>query len=101
MKSKKSRYEIQEDYASDHFMIKDTNFNLIDLETGHGIAMFVGTWEGGSETGAKNVTITRDNKTVVVTNHDGSEYRYSIEELKNPAEARARLATRKRKGNPA
>ena len=70
-------------YSSDHFMIQDTLFNLIDLETGHHIAMFGGTWEGASETSAKDVTISRDNKTVIVTNHGGSKHRYSIEELKN------------------
>ena len=84
MKSKKGRYGIRVVYSSDHFMIGETLFNLIDLETGHHIAMWGGTRVGGaSETGAKDVTISRDNKTVVVTDHDGSEYRESIEELKN------------------
>ena len=95
MKSKKGRYEIREDYASDHFMIKDTNFHLIDLETGHGIAMFVGTFNGTSESGAKDVSITRDNKTVVVTNHDGSTHRYPIKDFQTRAEARTRRATGK------
>lgn len=90
MKREKARYEIREDYASDHYMIKDTNFYLVDFETGYSIARFVGTFDGASETGAKDVTISPGGKTVVVTNHNGSKHRYFIEELKETLKKRRR-----------
>jgi len=95
MKSKKGCYQITEDYASDHFMIKDTTFHLIDLETGYRIASFVGSFNGTSESGVEHVSITRDNKTVVVANHDGSTHRYPIKDIQTRAEARTRRATGK------
>ena len=64
-------------------MSLDTEIHLVDLETGYTIAKFGGTFDGRVGTGAKSATVTRDNKTVIVTNYNGSEYRYSIEELKN------------------
>jgi hypothetical protein len=65
--------------AHDHSMKADFEWQVIDTTSGEPILTFDESYEGASATGAADVTLSEDDREVIVEYHDGNVMRVPLE----------------------
>jgi hypothetical protein len=64
--------------SHDHFMKSDYEWQVIESKTGKVLLSFDEAYEGSSATGAASVTVSEDEREVVVRYHDGTDKRFPL-----------------------
>lgn len=64
--------------SHDHFMCSDYEWRVIDRQTGEVIASFSESYQGSQAEGASSVTISDDDREIIVKYHDGEEMRVPL-----------------------
>ena len=85
MKSKDGRYEICESHSSDHFMLKDWYWSVVEVKTGRVVASFSGEFDGTDLSGTQDVSFTDDGRHLKIKDHGKRERVIPIESPDHPA----------------
>lgn len=73
MKSKDGRYEIRMARSSDHYILSDWDWWVVDLKTKRVVASFSGSFDGVDLSGTKAVSFTDDGQHLKIENYDGPD----------------------------